>query len=265
MRAVRLGPNEPFIVRTAGQLMAWYDSSLVNHSALGGLLRADLAAVALRYSDSPDYLLAYRQARQFYGPPTAVAASPQEQYVVPVATGDSNAQATEPMDYGGSALGYAGGGGGTTTDTTDGYRDRCGHHCHSIQPIQPIEPFDSDASDPVGTGTTTDFRIAGLHPVCPRPEHSQSNFDIENGVTGPNTLLTASNLQLPLGASIPNAGGAPGHAPLFVPQYLDVNGKLIPINNNQRGSAGAASRAAADTADTADTGETSHQPIAISH
>ena len=153
--------------------MAWYDSSLVNHSALGGLLRADLAAVALVQRD-PRLPPGVSSGATVLRAAEAVAASPQEQYVVPVATGDSNAKATEPMDYGGSALGYAGGGGGTTTDTTDGYRNRCGHHCHSIQPIQPIEPFDSDASDPVGTGTTTDFRIAGLHPVCPRPEHSRA-------------------------------------------------------------------------------------------
>ncbi len=96
--AVKHDAKNPFVVRTAGQLLAWYDSDLVQRDTLAASLRADVGTLRIRYGDNDMYHLAYAQAARTYAgaasdttPPAPTAPAPPTPPVV--------AQASPSVDY----------------------------------------------------------------------------------------------------------------------------------------------------------------------
>jgi hypothetical protein len=65
--AVRHEPNNPFVIRTAGQLLASFDSVKVNRDLLTSPLRADVGVLKIRYGDNQTFLSAYAEAAATYG------------------------------------------------------------------------------------------------------------------------------------------------------------------------------------------------------
>ncbi len=86
--AVRHEPNEPFVIRTAGQLLAWFDSDKVDRDALSDPLRTDVGVIKIRYGDNDLFRAAYDQAAMMYGgvtPPDQTPATPPVPAVAPPA------------------------------------------------------------------------------------------------------------------------------------------------------------------------------------
>jgi hypothetical protein len=66
LAALKRDAKTPFVLRTAGQLLAWYDSDLVERDTLAGSLRADVGSLKIRYGDNEMFALAYAQAARTY-------------------------------------------------------------------------------------------------------------------------------------------------------------------------------------------------------
>jgi hypothetical protein len=85
--AVLYMPDDPFVLRTAGQLIAWYDAK-GDPQAIPADLRESLTAIKSDFSEQPFFKEAYNDARQFYaqadaeatGQDVAQAPAPPPQY-----------------------------------------------------------------------------------------------------------------------------------------------------------------------------------------
>lgn len=64
--AVRYDQDNVFVTRTAGQLLAWYDSDMVDRDSLADSLRAEIGTVKIRYGDNPTFKVAYDEAARVY-------------------------------------------------------------------------------------------------------------------------------------------------------------------------------------------------------
>jgi len=64
--AVRYDQYNLFVTRTAGQLMAWYDSDMVNRDSLADSLRAEIGTIKIRYGDNATFKMAYDEAARIY-------------------------------------------------------------------------------------------------------------------------------------------------------------------------------------------------------
>ena len=60
LKAVKLNRNDDFIFRTAGQLLAWYDSPLVDRAAIDDAMRVNLGVTRIHCTRSHAFVEAYR-------------------------------------------------------------------------------------------------------------------------------------------------------------------------------------------------------------
>jgi hypothetical protein len=90
--AVRYAPDSPFVIRTAAQLVAWYDVR-ADKSQVDAAARAAVDDLQLRLANNTTYADAYMQARTDYQQMAAQAAEPGQVQAAPPVT-----QATP--DYG---------------------------------------------------------------------------------------------------------------------------------------------------------------------
>lgn len=74
--ASRRTPDDPFIQRTAGQMLAWYDAQ-ADKSGIPEVTRQGLETVRKGLSEKPAFAEAYRRAQEFYQAEAAGAATTQ--------------------------------------------------------------------------------------------------------------------------------------------------------------------------------------------
>ncbi len=74
VKAVNLAPDDPFVLRTAGQLMAWYDHS-ADKSAIPANLQNALLGLVAQAERNPEYVAAYQDATHLYESGTATQPS----------------------------------------------------------------------------------------------------------------------------------------------------------------------------------------------
>jgi len=79
VKAVHRNSQDPFIVRTAGQLMAWYDSPQTNRNAVPRPLQTSLETLRETLKDSDAYTKAYNAAEKAFTEMTAPSGQTQEQ------------------------------------------------------------------------------------------------------------------------------------------------------------------------------------------
>jgi hypothetical protein len=70
-RAAQKVPDDPFVQRTAGQMLAWYDTQ-ADRSQVPPDLRIALVEVQSKLEQRPAFAMAYQQARDAYGPSTDI-------------------------------------------------------------------------------------------------------------------------------------------------------------------------------------------------
>ena len=91
--AVQYLPNDAFVQRTAGQLMAWYDA-VADQSTLSDAAKQAVAGVSSALVDQRAYVEAYQAAREAYEEPNA-AEQPEATAIVPAP--EDYAQAVPPV------------------------------------------------------------------------------------------------------------------------------------------------------------------------
>jgi hypothetical protein len=109
--ASRQAPSDPFVQRTAGQLIAYYDYK-VDHTRIDATVRAELEKVRDAFRERTDYAQAYQRAIDVYdrapnnAPPAApaeAAAQPQQQrpqeYMPPIDSYGGGGAAAAPPVY----------------------------------------------------------------------------------------------------------------------------------------------------------------------
>jgi hypothetical protein len=99
--ASRQAPDDPFVQRTAGQLLAYYDYK-VDHTRIDGTVSAGLEKVRNTLRDRADYAQAYRRATETYDqapPAPPAAAAPRPPADLPPIDADPQRAAPPPGVY----------------------------------------------------------------------------------------------------------------------------------------------------------------------
>jgi hypothetical protein len=91
LQAVKSNPNNRFVVRTAGQLLAWFDSDKLDRDTLPDQLRSDVGVLKIRYGDNQTFLAGYEEAARVYaGDVTSNQVPPADVYSYPDNNNDNN-------------------------------------------------------------------------------------------------------------------------------------------------------------------------------
>ncbi len=92
-KAAKLAPDDPFVIRTSGQLLAWFDSPRVDRRQVPNDIIAGMDNIRSRFNSNNTFATAYTEAYQAYTPSTAATtAQPPvaQQYTQPYWTGGYN-------------------------------------------------------------------------------------------------------------------------------------------------------------------------------